>query len=82
MAVLRGWRTVVVLKACQMLPRWHLAGQPAGFLNTRARRDAQKRFRFRQEQGWVLSARLEMGGKVGLQLLLHRQQRRMKGLAL
>ena len=32
----------------QIVPKWHLDGQPAGtnFCNTRARRDAQKKFPF------------------------------------
>ena len=41
----------------KMLPKWHLAGQPATALfKTGARRDARKCFRFRWEGIWVGSA--------------------------
>jgi len=51
-----------------MVPKWHLAGQVArtGFFKTRARRDAQKSFRFRREQIWVDSDCLKMEEKVHL----------------
>ena len=39
----------------QIVPKWHLDGQLAGtdFFNTRARRDAQKRFPFQRQRIWV-----------------------------
>ena len=57
-------------RCSQMVPKWHLDRQVAGsyFFNTRVRRDAQTRFRFRRERVWLDSACLEMQENVCLKL--------------
>ena len=53
-------------RCTETVPKWHLVGQLAGtnFFNMRARRGAQKNFRFRRKRVWVDSACLHMEEKV------------------
>ena len=56
----------------QIVPKWHLDGQPAGtdFFNTRAHRGAQKKFLFSPEANFGGFGLLSNGGKRMLQIMV------------